>query len=250
MSRHFIFATSPAFGHIRPECSVACKLVIADPLILVTILAVKYCVSIVEEEIKIHQLSKEALSRISVFGVGRLDGPPRSQPGFDYADYFINKTGRAMSEAYRSLVETKRLTCTATNRTSDYRGMMPSLAVVDPYTPGLSPLIKQLTPEVRVVNFWISNACSFIQRFGPAQYNGPYEWEKETRAALERGVPEDDIQDPEPARGRLYANPESIMIYDYELTPQGDAFPSIRPFKPSIMIEAVRYVNLITVLWS
>ncbi|KAG9007266.1 hypothetical protein FRB93_008089 [Tulasnella sp. JGI-2019a] len=247
INKHFIFSTCPAFGHIRPQIGVVCKLVAADPHLLFTIFSANFFVPVILQEITRSSGSvTESLTRIRVIGVGRREPPPPGMPLGDIGDMFM-QIGREQGEAYRELVKENSMTCTTTDKAFDYHDIpKPSLAMVDVFVGEFAPAVKELTPQIIIVTAWPSGTCSFLSHFGPEEYGGLENLDARTKAVLQKDATatfdEVAVSLFNTSGGALYPNGEGVKLFEYENIPQA-AFPVRIPLPAPIIMSALHLVR-------
>ncbi|KAG9002475.1 hypothetical protein FRB94_003835 [Tulasnella sp. JGI-2019a] len=214
--KHFLLAMVPAFGHIRPQTGVVSKLIALNPSLIFTILVSRHNVHQVENELSLACLPVGDLARIRVVGLG---SPNLVKPS-------LLALGPDLCEAYVKILQRESITCMA--RGTTFTGIPPpSVAILDAFAPQLGTLIKKITPEVYIVHFWSTAACSFLSTFGPLEYGGMAELEARTHAALDDSKKENGVSFDElvlklssEQRGDVFPSPQGILMYDYEMTPQ------------------------------
>ncbi|KAG8850128.1 hypothetical protein FRB96_000503, partial [Tulasnella sp. 330] len=155
INKHFLLATTIAFGHIRSQSSVVCKLVAADPTLMFTIFCAKFFIPVVQQELVRSTVDPSSAHRIRVIATGNHD-PPASGTTIEALGNMMLELAEDESEAYRTLIKEDSLTCTATGHKFDYHDIpKPAQCQLDFFVGSLAPVIREITPEVVIVFSWV-----------------------------------------------------------------------------------------------
>ncbi|KAG8849861.1 hypothetical protein FRB96_000606 [Tulasnella sp. 330] len=231
-AKHFLLATVPMLGHMRPQSGIVCELVKLDPRLIFTILLPDVAVSVFSQELEQWSVTEEDLARIRVIGIVKGE---KSKPGkmLEWFVQIFQAEALELRKAYQSIIGQGSLSCSATGTTFDYRHITaPSAVFFDMFTPGFAPYLKETTPDVKIISLWILTAGSILWHHGKREHGGTADWEDRTKAVFERGEDGgrtfDEVAQSirmEPNSGRLLPNADGLKMYDYESGPPGGGGP-------------------------
>ncbi|KAG8985398.1 hypothetical protein FRB95_004919 [Tulasnella sp. JGI-2019a] len=225
--KHFLLTTVPALGHIRAESGLVCELVKTDPSLIVTVLSPKFMAPVFSQELGQWSVTAGELSRIKVVGTGNSEKPEAGKM-FEWLGQTLMAQMMEMRVAYQTVIAQGSLTCTATGTVTDYQHIpAPSAVFLDLFTPAFAPYVHETTPNVKIINLWVTTAGSILWHHGTDEQGGLFEWEARTKAVFEKGEDGgrtfDEVAQSvrkQPNTGRLLPNPDGIRMYDYEAEPQ------------------------------
>ncbi|KAG8877990.1 hypothetical protein FRB98_006415 [Tulasnella sp. 332] len=225
-SKHFLLTTIIALGHIRAESGIVCELVKLDPHLTFTVLLPKTVAPLFTQELAQWSITDGDLARIRVIGTGK-SGKPAPGKTFEWMLEVIEAQGAELREAYQTIIGRGSLTCTTTGTVFDFQHIpTPSAVFCDMFTPELAPYVKQTTPDVKIINLWVTTAGSLLWHHGKTEHGGMAEWDAQTKAILEKGEGKtyEEIAESirrQPHTGKLLPSPDGVKMYDYEAGPPG-----------------------------
>lgn len=177
--------------------------------------------------------------------VGLVDKCPTA-PGLGAAMQLYEWLGEEFPAAYGTIVARGTLVCAETQRQWDFKGVpAPGLVIADSFVKRFGPSVKAITPDVRTLTFFSTNAESFSRHFAPSALDGMGEFEGETLKALEKGGPEwEGLSFDDAAHkvrctftGKVITSADGVQFYDYEHHTQEQFSAPI-----SFLIDANEYV--------
>ncbi|KAG8849862.1 hypothetical protein FRB96_000607 [Tulasnella sp. 330] len=222
-AKHFLLATVPMLGHMRAESGIVCELVKLDPHLVFTVLLPKAVAPIFTRELTQWSVTEGDLARIRVVGIGKSE---KAEPGktFQWIFETVHAETLELRETYQSIIGRGLLTCTETGTVFNYQHIAPPSAVFfDMLAPAFAPYVKETTPDVKIINLWISTAGEILSKYGKTEHGGMADWEARTNAVFENGKDggrtfEEVAQSicKEPDSGKLLPNADGVRLFDYE----------------------------------
>ncbi|KAG8845876.1 hypothetical protein FRB96_002244 [Tulasnella sp. 330] len=199
--KHFLLATIPALGHIRGQAGIAIALIFT-------------------QELAQWPVTEKNLSRIKVIGIGSSGKPERGKT-FQWLLKTLLGEGSGLIEAYQAIIGRDSLTCTTTGAVFDYQNIAaPSAVFCDIFAPALAPYVKTTTPDVKIINIWITTAGAIKMPGGKRERGGTGD-----STALEKW--EDGKKTLDEGAKSIYKEPSLIQKavgvrrHAYEMKPQG-----------------------------
>ncbi|KAF8583172.1 glycosyltransferase family 1 protein [Ramaria rubella] len=215
-SGHVALVGFPAWGHLRPLCSFACKIVKEQPGIAVTFLVVGAFGPRVESEISRYfsEPESKAKEHIRIVNVGG--------EGFDPLT-LMPLIMQKSPVYYEKMINNEPLQCLATGKTFGAI-QKPNAAVIDfVFLPILQAFRAQTGKRIPIFG-WQTTCCSVILRImGPEKFGGMGNIASIARKQAEAtgGQYEAILEELyRPATGNLITVPGLPPMYDYEWSPQ------------------------------
>jgi len=218
---HFLLCSIPAWGHIRPLCALATRLVREQENIIVTFLVAPHALDKTRTEVSRQFLdepsgSSKALQRI------RILSPSKFSNDIDTVDT-LNVFAGTYPAAYQTLYEAKPITCSVTDTTFD-AVPAPCAVILDFCALLQLQATRAITGRsVPIINCIPTGAGPIIRFFGPESMGGKGDIGAKIDAEVARtGLSAHKIG-PEiinHTEGKLIRIPGLPGMYDHEFFPQ------------------------------
>ncbi|KAG8874086.1 hypothetical protein FRB97_006176 [Tulasnella sp. 331] len=247
LQKHFLLATIPAMGHIRAESGIVCELVKLDPHLLFTVLIPSAVALVFTQELAQWSVTEAESARIRIIGMGE-GGKPEPGKAMEWLFQVLHAEGAELRESYQTIIERGSLTCTTTGTVFDYRHIAPpSATFCDMFAPGFAPFIKETTPDVKIINLWITTPGAILWHHGKEEHGGLFGWDVRTKAVFEKGEDGGRTFDEvaravhsKPHTGKLLPNADGTKLFDYESGTNGTG-----PLPISVLMGSLRQATQI-----
>ncbi|KAH9476235.1 UDP-glycosyltransferase 74G1 [Psilocybe cubensis] len=222
---HIVFTAFAAWGHVRPFCILAARLVQANENVVVTMILVPPFLKKAHAEISAEfrdTASESARSRLRVLAPFKSD----TENPFDLMPLITENYGRV----YQAVVDGKPVSCATTGKSFE-AVPPPKLSVIDFFAHPLMLVTRSITgPSVPIVA-WISGHMGTLIRFwGPERFGGGGDIAKKVQEEVARtGAPVHEVEErlysfAKISIGKVVSIPGVPDMYDWEFFPQALAF--------------------------
>ncbi|KAF9557510.1 UDP-Glycosyltransferase/glycogen phosphorylase [Agrocybe pediades] len=216
---HIFFVTFPAWGHAKPFCILAARLVKEYPEVVLTLLLPPSILKKAEDEVE-EQLreaaSEEMRKRIRIITSFQM-----TQAGDPFAA--IQQTISTYPDFYTTIHDGKSVVC-ATNGTVFEAVEPPSVVIMDLFTYPQLKFTKSISGDKIPIFAWLTGkAASLIRLFGPESLGGFGDMTAKVEAEAARlGVTPKEIGDKfyNETTGKVIKLAGIPEMYDYEFFPQ------------------------------
>ncbi|KAF9552859.1 UDP-Glycosyltransferase/glycogen phosphorylase [Agrocybe pediades] len=219
---HIVFSSIPAWGHARPFCILAARLVKEYKNVIVTIILTPNLLSKAQAEASSELRGTDdesVLRRIRILSSFSTETPNPFE--------MMVPLGETYPKAYETLLKGEPITCAAKNITFD-AVPPPSLVILDFFSFPQMAATRAITGNKIPVLAWATGfAFSFIRSLGPESMGGLGNMGKKIDAEAARlGVSPEEIGDKMfgQVNGSVIKMPGVPEMYDYEYYPQKLAF--------------------------
>ncbi|KJA16630.1 glycosyltransferase family 1 protein [Hypholoma sublateritium FD-334 SS-4] len=221
-STHFLLVAPPSWGHVRPTCQLALRLLDCDANIVATVLVPPIMMAKSQAEVATHVGSTAPSSRIRVLTMFELDDP---NP-FKHMQPFVE----TFSAAYKTLRDGKVITCAATKIAYDPVSA-PVAVVIDSFLAPVMFATRALTgSSVPIVCFATGSVLSIMRIHTPETLGGLGDFTARVAAEAERSGETQDV-----AGGKLYRRTTGAIVqvpglpsmYDHEFFPQDTSVANV-----------------------
>ncbi|KAI0675345.1 UDP-Glycosyltransferase/glycogen phosphorylase [Trametes maxima] len=222
VTKHLVIFPFQGWGHIRPVCTFAARLVQLRPSVTLTFFTVpSFFVLATAEIARSFAEDDAAAARIRVVALPQHENPMIS------ATYEA-----AFEDAWAKIVAREPLTCAKTGTVHEPIDITPKQVVLDFFTPRPFAYLRKVAPEVKIYTWYPSAAYSGFYLFGPESLGGRGNLlPKAEVEAAETGKPF-DVAAAElfgKTEGKVIQVPGLPPMYDYEYQPQ------IMPLPPPLV---------------
>ncbi|KAF9557508.1 UDP-Glycosyltransferase/glycogen phosphorylase [Agrocybe pediades] len=215
---HIFFTAFPAWGHARPFCILAARLVKEHPDVIFTLLLPPNLLSKAQDEVdaELHEAtSQEIRTRIRILSSFQMTTPDPFMA--------IQQTIATYPYIYKAIHAGESVAC-ATKGTVFDAVVPPSIAVMDFFTYPQMKLTRSISGDKTPIFGWLTGkAASLIRLFGPESLGGFGDLGARVEAEATRlGVTPAEIGDKlyQETTGKVIRLPGVPEMYDYEFFPQ------------------------------
>ncbi|KAG8921227.1 hypothetical protein FRC03_000375 [Tulasnella sp. 419] len=239
ITQHFIALSFIAPGHIKPLVSLAVNLARKQPSLLFTILAHTDGYGLIKNELGLNLNSDgivpgdaeftDLVARIPIISIAS-----GASQGFEAVIRAPQEIADAVTNVYPRIIAGGEVGCLTTQDTFNFQGVPPPTLVIDDlFNAPAGYVVKKITPNVKMVQWFVSSATHFIRRNGPARIGGQASWEEDVKAIV-AADPSKDFMEVAASlylsrKGDVVKIPGLPELYDYELDPQDFPLPPIAP---------------------
>ncbi|KAF8908227.1 hypothetical protein CPB84DRAFT_213525 [Gymnopilus junonius] len=222
LTKHIVFSAFPAWGHTRPFCILAARLVKEHENVVVTMLIAPNFLDKAHREISAELQSEHfevARQRIRVLSTIHSDS--------DNLFQLLGPLAETYASTYQTLVQEKSITCAMRSTVFD-PVPVPTVVILDFFALPQARATREITGNSVPVMAWITgHASSIIRLFGPESLGGLGDLgaKIDAEAARLRVTPE-EIGDKIFTRtdGKVVKIRGLPPMYDYEFFPQKAVF--------------------------
>ncbi|OJT07393.1 UDP-glycosyltransferase 87A1 [Trametes pubescens] len=212
-TKHLVITPFQGWGHIRPVCTLATRIVQLDPSVTVTFFVAAMFFPLAQAEIsRSFADGEDAATRIRVIALAQHENPMIS------ATY-----EEAFGEAWTKIVAQEPITCVKTGAVHAPIPIAPKQVILDFFAPRTFAFIRKEAPDVKISTWYPSAAYSGFYLFGPESLGGRGNLLiKAEEEAATTGKPF-DVAAAEvfsKTEGKVVRVPGLPPMYDYEYEPQ------------------------------
>ncbi|PPQ70942.1 hypothetical protein CVT25_013291 [Psilocybe cyanescens] len=222
-SNHFIFSAIPAWGHVRPFCILAARLVKEHETAIVTMILSPSLLSKAETEVAAEfggEASESTRRRIRILATFHST----SQDIFS----LFQPLAETYATAYQTLTDAKSISCAMTGTVFD-AVPAPRAVILDPLALGQILATRAISGRsVPILSWYSGHVATIIRLFGPETLGGLDNLAAKIEAeATRRGVTAEEIGDSvlTHTEGKIIKIPGIPEMYDWEF------FPQLPPFE-------------------
>ncbi|KAJ7473185.1 hypothetical protein B0H11DRAFT_2037540 [Mycena galericulata] len=218
-TRHLLFVPIPAYGHIRPLCSLAGRLAQAPNIVITVLVAGNWLEKTKFDVAAQYPKDHEALSRIRVISLFE----PTDENMFN----ILPEMQAHYPPAYEKLFRAKAVHCATTGK--EYAAVpRPSVIIGDIFGFAQLNATRAISgTAIPILTFIAGNAGSIIRVFGPESLGGLGDVRAKIDAqVLQTGDSTDDVAEQilRPANGNVVKIPGVPAMFDFEFYPQNLPF--------------------------
>ncbi|KIM47390.1 glycosyltransferase family 1 protein [Hebeloma cylindrosporum] len=240
---HLLLVPLYAFGHIRPLCALAARLLMEKENVILTFFAPPHQLEQVRKDIS-NQFPKSLISTdVKGNALKRIRVVTTFKSADDNIVNLFMPFFQSYPAAYETLYHGRPFTCATTGEVFD--AVPPPVAVImDVFALPQFQATRALSGKsVPIIALLPGPSSSFIRAFGPESLGGMGDFEKRVDAEAERlGVSPDEIRDKvfKHTEGKILKIGGLPEMYDYELYPQ--QLPNDSSGIASVLRSGAKYI--------
>ncbi|KAL1942863.1 hypothetical protein VTO73DRAFT_5103 [Trametes versicolor] len=211
-TKHLVITPFQGWGHIRPVCTLAARIVKLDPSVTITFFVAAMFFPLAQAEIsRSFADGEDAATRIRVIALAQHENPMIS------ATY-----EEAFGEAWTKIVAQEPITCVKSGVVHEPIPVAPKQVVLDFFAPRTFEFIRKEAPDVKISTWYPSAAYSGLYLFGPESLGGRGSLLVKAEEEAATGKPF-DVAAAEvfsKTEGKVIRVPGLPPMHDYEYEPQ------------------------------
>ncbi|KAI0630403.1 UDP-Glycosyltransferase/glycogen phosphorylase [Trametes polyzona] len=213
-TQHLVIVPFQGWGHVRPICTLAARIVKLRPSVTVTFFTVVSFFERVQAEISrnFEEGEAEAAARLRIIALPQHENPMISAV---YEDAF--------GDAWAKIAAREPITCVKTGTIHPPVEVVPKQVILDFFAPRTHAYIRKEAPGVKIHTWYPSAAYSGFYLFGPESLGGRGNLlPKAEEEAAKTGAPFDVVaaQVFSKIEEKVVRVPGLPPMYDYEYNPQ------------------------------